>query len=229
MRRYWRANTRFVLRHFESQSSDLKQPNFYHPFKMDGEEAQPKGISLEEYCRQLAAFMADNRGICLQGFHASGTQIAIFRQQSVFWQTIAKDYIDTCYAAALEFLQCAVVHVAGQYTGEKLMHTFIDQSFHEIGNKLDEKLEELLWPYLKSHPSTQDPRYNSSVSPGTRLKNGQSSTDSDDDEDEASIVFESWTERAQTLNWEHELVFAAEALDMTDAYYDVRFYLLPQD
>lgn len=226
MGRYSRADTRFLLRRLENQSSDLEKPNFYHPFRMEGEEPQPQSISLKKYCQELADFMADNQGICLQGFHASGTQIAIFRQQSVFWQTIAKDYIDTCYAATLEFLQCAMVHVAGQYTGEKLMHAFIDRSFHEIGNKLDEKLQELLWPYLQSHPSTQDPRYSSRVSPGTRLEKGQSSANNDDDDGKASVFIDSWTERAQMLNWEHELVFAAEALDMTDAYYDVRFSLL---
>jgi hypothetical protein len=173
--------------------------------------------------------MEDTRGTSLQGFQASSTQTAIFRQQSVHWGTISKDYVEACYAAALEFLKCAVMHVGGRHTGEKLMHAFIDKSFDEIGNRLEQRLNDLLWPYQKSHPSTQNPNYSSRVSPSKKTLHAQDNDDTKDDEgddDEEEIDSDaSWAETALKLNYQHDLVFAAEALDITDAYYDVSISL----
>jgi hypothetical protein len=149
--------------------------------------------------------------------------MAIFRQQSVHWGTISNGYIGDCYSAASDFLKYAVIHVGGRHTGEKLMRGFMDQSFNEIGSKLEQKLTELLWPYQKSHPSTQNPKYSSRISLSKKTQCSQnvkeSTDDKDNEENDDSDV--SWAETALKLNYENELVFAAEALDITDAYYDV--------
>lgn len=167
--------------------------------------------------------MDDTRGTSLQGFQASGTQTAIFRQQSAHWGTISKEYVDACYAAALEFLKCAVMHVAGRHTGEKLMNAFIDRPFNEIGKKLVQRLNDLLWPYQKSHPSTQNPNYSSRVSPSKKTQRSQDIADSKNDENNEQKLDadDAWAEIAVKLKYRHDFVFAAEALDITDAYYDV--------
>lgn len=136
---------------------------------------------------------------------------------------ISKEYVEACYAAALDFLKCAVMHVAGRHTGEKLMHAFISRSLGEIGSKLEEKLNELLWPYQNSHPSTQNPNYSSRVSLAKEVQCSQINKDSEDDEGE-NDTDASWAEIALKLNYRHELVSAARALDLTDAYYDVSIY-----
>ena len=144
-------------RQFEDYSTEVNKPNFYPPYKPNGVSKEPSNIPLQAYCQILASFMDDTRGTSLQGFQASGTQTAIFRQQSVYWGTISKEYVEACYAAALDFLKCAVMHIGGRYTGEKLMRAFINRSFNDIGSRLEQKLNELLWPYQKSHLSTQNP------------------------------------------------------------------------
>jgi hypothetical protein len=205
-------------REFGLYSPELNAPNFYPPYKPIGFDTEPSNISLEAYCRRLATFMDDTRGTSLQGFQAAGTQTAIFRQQSVYWSKISQEYIGACDAATLDFVKCAVMHVGGRHTGEKLMRTFIGPSFSEIGSRLEQKLNELLWPYRKSHPSTQNLSYSSRV---RRFKKTQrSQEDGKNGEDEAGSDA-SWAETALKLNYQHDLVFAAEALDITDAYYDV--------
>lgn len=170
--------------------------------------------------------MDDTRGTSLQGFQASGTQTAIFRQQSVYWGTISKEYVEACYAAALDFLKCAVMHIGGRYTGEKLMRAFINRSFNDIGSRLEQKLNELLWPYQKSHLSTQNPSYSLRVSPAKKMQRSQSVEDGEDDENDGEeLESDSWAEIALKFNYEHDLVFAAKAIDITDAYYDVSISL----
>jgi hypothetical protein len=178
---------------------------------------------LEGYCQILAAFIKDTRGTCLQGFQAPGTQTAIFRQQSVYWGLISKEYVGDCYTAVSGFLKCAVMHIAGRHTGEKLMQAFIDRSLSELGSKLEEKLNELLWPYQNSHPSTQNPNYIARVSLAKETHRSQVDKDSEDDEDR-NDTDASWAEIASNLKHGHELVDAARALDLTDAYYDVSIY-----
>jgi hypothetical protein len=114
-------------------------------------------------------------------------------------------------------------HVAGRYTGEKLMKTFVSKSFREIGGRLEQRLNDLLWPYQKSHPSTQNPSFSARVSPAKRARCSESTEDSDHkriDEDGVQ-AYDSWVETALDLNFTHNLVSAADTLDTADAYYDV--------
>lgn len=120
----------------------------------------------------------------------------------------------------MDFLKIAVIFVGGRYTGEKLMRTFVDPSFVEIGRKLEAKLDELLWPYRKSHPSTQNPRYTSRVSPAKSLQDSDSIQNGEERGEQTDVAI--WTEEAKRQKFDHDLVFAAEAIDTTDAYYDVR-------
>jgi hypothetical protein len=121
----------------------------------------------------------------------------------------------------MEFLKCAVMHVAGRYTGEKIMRAFLDPSFRQIESNLEAKLNELLLPYRNSHPSTQNPAYSSRIRPTQKTNSSQDGQESLDSEDEAHVDSSSWMETARRLKYEHELIIAAEALDTTDAYYEV--------
>ena len=218
------ANIHCYCRQFKDYSPGLNKPNFYPPYKPTGVRKEPSNISLEEYCRTLAVFIDDTRGTSLQGFQAPGTQTAIFRQQSVYWGSISKEYVEDCFTAVSGFLKCAVMHIAGRHTGEKLMQAFVDRSLGELGSKLEEKLNELLWPYQNSHPSTQNPYYSAQVSLAKETQRSKIDIDSEDDEDKDDIDA-SWAEIASKLEYDHELVDAARALDLTDAYYNVSIYL----
>jgi hypothetical protein len=217
----WSADISHHVRQLEDYSPDLNRPNFYPPYRSDTVKKISSNIPLKEYCHILAIFIDETRGTSLQGFQASGTQTAIFRQQSAFWDVISKEYVEACYSATMEFLKCAVMHVAGRYTGEKLMRAFLDPSFAQIGSNLEAKLEELLWPYRKSHLSTQNPAYSSRVRPTQKTKSSQDGQESSNGEDEAPIDSSSWMETARRLKYKKDLIFAAETLDTTNAYYEV--------
>ena len=216
----WNANIYCYRRQVKDYSLERNKPKFYPPYKPTGVCKEPSNISLAEYCQLLAAFINDTRGTSLQGFQVPGTQTAIFRQQSVFWGLISKEYVEECYTAVSRFLKCAVMHIAGRHTGEKLMQAFIDQSLGELESKLEEKLNELLWPYQNSHPSTQNPYYSEQVSLAKETQRSKIDMDSEDDED-TNDDHASWAEIASKLELGHELVHAARALDLTDAYYHV--------
>jgi hypothetical protein len=207
----------------EDYEPDLHKPNFYPPYKPNGTVTGHSNISLEAYCRVLAAFIDGTRGTNLQGFQASGTVTAIFRQQSVHWGMLSREYIDSCYLAASEFVKCAVMHVAGRYIGEKLMLAFVYQSLTEIESKLERRLNDLLWPYQKSHPSTQHPSFSAHVNPSERTQRSESTGDGTHSEsgDAGIDADDSWARTALKLNFPNNLVYAADALDTADTYYDV--------
>jgi hypothetical protein len=210
-------------RELEDYVPGLHKPNFYPPYKPDGTVTGHINIPLEAYCRILAAFIDDTRGTNLQGFQASGTITAIFRQQSVHWGTLSGEYIDSCYLAASEFVKCAVMHVANKYTGDKLMHAFVYQSLEEIESKLEQRLNDLLWPYQKSHPSTQHPSFSAHVNPSERTQRSESTGDGTHSEsgDAGIDADDSWARTALKLSFPNDLVDAADALDTADQYYDV--------
>lgn len=105
------------------------------------------------------------------------------------------------------------------------MSRFINQSLLECGNRLEEKLKELLWPHQNSHPSTQNPLYRSRVSVNLAKELSCSQTNSDDEHEEDCedevVPDASWAEIALKLNYHPDLVHAARTLDSSDAYYDV--------
>jgi hypothetical protein len=212
----WSADISHNVRQLEDYSPDLNKPNFYPLCRSDTVKKISSKISLEEYCQILGKFIDETRGTSFQGFQASGTQTAIFRQQSV-----SKEYVEACYRTTMKFLKCAVKLVAGRYTGEKIMRTFLEPSFRQIESNLEAKLNELLWPYRNSDPSIQNPAYSSRIRPTQKVKSSQDGQESRDSENEAHIDSSSWMETARRLKYEHELIFAAEVLGTTDAYYEV--------
>jgi hypothetical protein len=217
------ADMNCLRRELEDSVPELHKPNFYPPYKPNGAVAGHSNISLEAYCRVLATFIDDTRGTNLQGFQASGTVTAIFRQQSVHWGTLSREYIDSCYLAASKFVKCAVMHVAGKYTGDKLMLAFVYQSLTEIETRLGKRLNDLLWPYQKSHPSTQHPSFSAHVNPPDRTQRSESTGESthSSNGDVGIDADDSWASTALKLNFPNNLVYAADALDTADAYYDV--------
>lgn len=107
--------------------------------------------------------MAGRRGTNLRS-HPSEAVPDIFRQQSVFWETITRKHVDRCYAATTGFILTAVMHVAGRHTGEKIMQYHMNPAFDRKSDVLDDKISELLWPFQKSHPITYNVAFEKSLS-----------------------------------------------------------------
>ncbi|KAK4550271.1 hypothetical protein LTR36_003238 [Oleoguttula mirabilis] len=128
--------------------------NFFAPYTEAPHEQKPQTIVLSDYCKRLRQFMHETRGKNLRRTLTSETVTAVFRQQSVFWESHAQEYVQDCYADTLARVKAAVVHIAGRHTADKLMKTFINTKFDEKIKLLDRKVSELLWPYKHCHPMT---------------------------------------------------------------------------
>lgn len=193
-----------VSRLSPSNPSTDHAPSF-NTYTIDKQPKCPQSITLEKYCRALAEWMKEQQGTHLQ-IYAASVVTPIFRQQSIFWGSITRDYVQECHRHALDFMEAAVMYVAGDHTGRKLMQIYIEPAFERKETTLSEKVSDLLWPYLRTHPITYNPMFNFK----TTSENG-----------------EKYSERikaeAKDTDLEPHLIIAAQALDQAETYYEVGY------
>ena len=109
------------------------------------------------------------------------------------------------------FLTLAIRHVAGEYAGEALLRAYIypqGDGFDRRRSSLEAKIKELLWPYAECHPITYHPTFN----PRSTLESYPT----------ASCPEVTWSEVARDNRYNAELIDAAETVDQTESYYNVR-------
>ncbi|KAK5674786.1 hypothetical protein LTS10_012522 [Elasticomyces elasticus] len=151
------------------------------------------------------------RGRYLPGTVSPKLITAIFRQQSAPWEYIARRYVESCYDHIARFLEQAVVHAAGKYTADKLIERYFYPALDKASDSLDSKVNELLWPYQKSHPMTANPKYRSKKDRVSSLS----------DEQGLAHTTGSRVDQAQTAALPSSSVTAAEALDRAEMYYEI--------
>lgn len=142
--------------------------------------------------------MRARRGKLLKS-HPSEAVQAIFRQQTVGWESISRGYQGACFSAAADFVRMAVVHVAGQSMATRLFENHIDAELDRRDELLQSKVSDLLWPYQVAHPITYHPAFDEKTSKGNA---------------------DSFSEK---LEEREDLREAACALDQAETYYDVRW------
>ncbi|KAK5713567.1 hypothetical protein LTR15_011267 [Elasticomyces elasticus] len=187
-------------------------PNFFPPYTITrSPQRQTYSVSLDQYCAVLANYIGEMRGRYLPGTVSPKLITAIFRQQSVPWEHIAREYVECCYDHIARFLEQAVVHAAGKFTADKLMEKFFHPALDKASDALDSKIRELLWPYQKSHPMTANPKYRSK-GPRTTSFSG-----------EPGLTFPTFSrvDHAHAASLPPPSVAAAEALDRAEMYYEI--------
>ncbi|OQO06212.1 hypothetical protein B0A48_08800 [Cryoendolithus antarcticus] len=189
----------------DSGSTPTVKPNFHPPYTPTTGLVQPCRITLASYCGALAEHIKHNRGTDLPQLSISNPVSAVFHQQSVLWKPIAQLCADDCCTVVIQFVREAVNYVAGPHTGQKLLRLF-DPYFRDLRRRLDAKVDELIWPYVKSHLSTQNPTFAASM---------QSATVPTVDGEPT----ESWKRIAKSEGFSSSLVSAADALDSATRYY----------
>lgn len=155
------------------------------------------------------------RGPCLPGLFPAKIVTAIFRQQAKPWETHAREYLQQCYAAVLDFLESATYHVAGKHTGAKLNKEYIYPALDRKWELLDSKMTELMWPYVKAQPMTFNARYDAK----SRFTTVVSEVDK---HSAVSGVTVTRAAEARLEKLPEKSQVAAEALDRAEAYYEVR-------
>ncbi|KAK6411668.1 hypothetical protein LTR95_018060, partial [Oleoguttula sp. CCFEE 5521] len=142
----------------EDSGMPTAKPNFHPPYTPTTGPVQPCRITLASYCGALAEYMKRNRGTGLPQLLSSDVVAAVFRQQSVLWKSFAQLCADDCCRAVIHFIREAVIYVAGPHTGQKILRLF-DAYFGDLRARLDAKVDELIWPYVKGHLATQNPMF----------------------------------------------------------------------
>lgn len=157
--------------------------------------------------------MKRNKGRNLRGLADSRDVQAVFRSQSIRWGSLAKAHVESCYDATFKFMSEAILHVAGEYTGSRLLDNYIRPALETRRVALLGKLEELLWPYTTCQPITSHPEYISM----TRLLLESSGTGQKKWYESGTI----WSRHAQLHRFSVDHTHAAHALDCAEAYYEV--------
>ncbi len=136
---------------------------------------------------------------------------AVFQQQSVRWKAIADQFAEKCYIATYNFLKQAIMHVAGQHTGAKIMAEFTFPWLESQQKLLDRNVQEVAWPYRQCHPITYSLRYfaNSDVL-------------SEDNSPTTPRNFKAAIEHLDMENPE-ELLSAVKVIDQAERYYEVSY------
>ena len=176
-------------------------PSFTQPYASErAAMTQSRNITLVRYCEVLANHMQQRQG---KNLRVNPSEIApdIFRQQSVHWEHITRTHLEACHGLALQFMDMAVMHVAGRYTGDKLVMHYIESAFEKKYEALLKEMQNILWPFQKCHPITYSPRFVSRVWKGNQNSNQH--------------------KISNFAKGKSELALAAEAIDLAEAYYDV--------
>ncbi|QIW99741.1 hypothetical protein AMS68_005259 [Peltaster fructicola] len=137
----------------------------------------------------------------------------IFRQQSVHWRAISERAQMQCLELTEKLLRAAMDHVAGEHTADLLWNDHGSPLYDYSEAALANKLNELLWPFEKSHPIICN------VNALTQLRTP--SRAQDQSKDSLSSTAETWAEGARSVGWPHQMVLAAEAVDREEQYRQV--------
>jgi hypothetical protein len=133
---------------------------------------------------------------------------------SLPWTGIAEAFAENCCNAVDIFLRLAIRHVAGEHTGNALLRAYIYPNGDRLERRrasLVAKIDELLWPFKNCHPITYHPSFN----PTSPLKSYSAS----------NHPHETWGEIARASQYGPELSNAADALDIAESYYNVRYFV----
>jgi hypothetical protein len=116
-------------------------PVFQPPYYASRHDGGPYHFSVESYCDILSISMAQNKGRTLPGLANFRDIQAVFRSQSIRWDSLTKAHIESCYNDTLKFMS-----EAGEYTDSKLLDKYIRPALEIRQAALVDKLDELLEP-----------------------------------------------------------------------------------
>lgn len=188
------------------------EPVFQPPYYASRHDEGPYNLTVDSYCNIFSSAMTQNRGKNLPDLPNFRDIKAVFRSQSIRWNSLAKAHIESCYDDTFRFMSEAVLHVAGEYTSSRLLEKYVRPALESRRATLVDKLDELLWPYTKCHPITAHPEYISMqrllLEPGDTGKVN------------ANEPGTMWLRHAQMHRFSTGNLHAAHVLDRAEAYYE---------
>ena len=188
---------------------DSAEHVFQPPHFASRDDEGPYNTTVDSYCIILSSAMAHNRGKNLPDLPDFRDIQAVFRSQSIRWNSLAKAHIESCYDDTFEFTSEAVLYVAGEYTSSTLLDKYFRPALGLRRTTQVEKLDE----YTQCHPITAHPEYMSM--PHLLLEPGDVSMVNANDPGTM------WLRHAQMHRFGIDNMHAAHVLDRAEAYYEV--------
>lgn len=129
-------------------------PTFQPPYYSFRPDEGPYNITAGSCCRVLSEAMFDNRGKNLPYLPNFRDIQAVFRSQSIRWNSLAREHVESCYHDTLTFMDEAILHIAGPDTSSRLLEVYIRPALEKRRTMLMDKLDEILWTFARCHPIT---------------------------------------------------------------------------
>ncbi|KAL3605291.1 hypothetical protein FPOAC2_00234 [Fusarium poae] len=139
----------------ESQGNDL--PDYLARFLeiYPYEFPEPEKITIEELSINLESKAAANQGREFPGSPNADLAMQLFKSQAAPWKRIAEFHVETVMSVARTFVDHLVQRIVGSPQNdsntEAILTTIVDPWFEEKEELLQEKIDELLWPYLTGY------------------------------------------------------------------------------
>ncbi|OBS26253.1 hypothetical protein FPOA_00193 [Fusarium poae] len=139
----------------ESQGNDL--PDYLARFLeiYPYEFPEPEKITIEQLSINLESKAAANQGREFPGSQNADLAMQLFKSQAAPWKRIAEFHVETVMSVARTFVDHLVQRIVGSPQNdsntEAILTTIVDPWFEEKEELLQEKIDELLWPYLTGY------------------------------------------------------------------------------
>ncbi|CZR44325.1 uncharacterized protein FPRO_14086 [Fusarium proliferatum ET1] len=152
-----KGSTHITVSDDESNSEDDEIPVYLEEFleRYPYNPPQPKKITRSELAEQLEKQAAANQGLEFPGTPNKDLAMQLFKQQAAPWRGIAESHVKLVTTVAKAFVDQVFEHVVGSprtnRTTEAILSTCVDPFFDEKEKVLQEKIDELLRPYIQGY------------------------------------------------------------------------------
>ncbi|CAG7915437.1 unnamed protein product [Penicillium olsonii] len=111
-------------------------------------------MSRDEYLGEIGTLLERTRGRELPGTFDPMITRDLFQDQSRPWERISRNHVIAAWAAAKDFLQQVVIHVADETTATALFEKLIVPALAQLRKLLEQGTADLLIPHKQRHPIT---------------------------------------------------------------------------
>ncbi|KAF5234709.1 hypothetical protein FANTH_12061 [Fusarium anthophilum] len=152
-----KGSTHVTVSDDDSDSDDDDIPEYLEEFleRYPYNPPQPKKITRTELAEQLEKQAAANQGLEFPGTPNKDLAMQLFKQQAAPWRGIAESHVKLVITVTKAFVDQVFEYVVGSpqtnRTTEAILSTCVDPFFDEKEKMLQEKIDELLRPYVQGY------------------------------------------------------------------------------
>jgi hypothetical protein len=122
-------------------------------------EEEPEHVTREDYLREIRKESTARMGIEIMGSVNPHLPNIIFKRQAKPWGRLAKAHLSEVCKCIWNHFEYVADHIASKDTAYVLKHHLLYDYLEDRQTKVEQKLEELLKPYVKGHRIAEDPSY----------------------------------------------------------------------